>query len=78
MKVKDLIKKLEALDQNAEVIVTSSNFELNYASVPVSFVHQYNEGSKKTQIFRDAFDGETYSKEIWSIIGGAVPVVVVS
>jgi len=29
MTVKDLIKKLEALDQNAEVIVTSSNFELN-------------------------------------------------
>jgi len=78
MKVKELIKKLEALDQNAEVIVTSSNFELNGASVPLSFVHQYNEGSKKTQTFRDAFDGDTYSKETWSIIGGKIPVVMVS
>lgn len=78
MKVKDLIKKLEGLDQNAEVIVTSSNFELNGASVPVSFVHQYNEGSKKLQTFRDAFDGDTYSKETWSIIGGQTPVVMVS
>ena len=78
MKVKDLIKKLEALDQDAEVIVTSSNFELNGASVPVSFVHQYNEGSKKVQTFRDAFDGDTYSKETWSIIGGKTPVVMVS
>lgn len=78
MKVKDLIKKLEALDQNAEVIVTSSNFELNGANVPVSFVHQYNDGSKRVKTFRDAFDGDTYSKETWSIIGGQTPVVMVS
>lgn len=39
MKVKELIKILEALDQNAEVIVTSSNFELNGANVSASFVH---------------------------------------
>jgi hypothetical protein len=78
MKVKDLIKKLEALDQNAEVIITSSNFELNGACVPVSFVHQYNEGSKKTRTFTDAFDGDTYSKEIWSIMDGQTPVVMVS
>jgi len=77
MTVKDLIKKLEVLDQNAEVIVTSSNFELNGASVSVSFVHQYNEGSKKVQTFRDAFDGDTYSKETWSVIGGQTPVVMV-
>jgi uncharacterized protein YkuJ len=77
MKVKDLIKKLEALDQDAEVIVTSSNFELNGASVPVSYVHQYNEGSKKVQTFRDAFDGYTYSKETWLINGGKTPVVMV-
>lgn len=78
MKVKDLIKKLEALEQNAEVIVTSSNFELNGARVPVSVVHQYNEGSKEVRTFRDSFDGETYSKETWSIVGGQTPVVMVS
>jgi hypothetical protein len=78
MLVKDLIKKLEALDQNAEVIVTSSNFELGGAYVPVSFVHQYNEGIKEIQTFRDAFDGDTYSKETWSLMGGDMPVVMVS
>lgn len=77
MKVKDVIKKLEALDQNAEVITKSSNFELNGASVPVSFIHQYNEGSKETRTFRDAFDGETYSKETWSTVGGQIPVVII-
>ena len=74
----DLIKKLESLDQNAEVIVTSSNFELNGASVPISFVHQYNEGLKEVKTFIDYFDGDTYSKETWSIIGGQTPVVMVS
>jgi len=78
MKVKDLIKKLETLDQDATVIVTSPNFELNGASVPVSFVHQYNEGSKKLQTFRDAFDYVAYSTETWTIIGGKTPVVMMS
>ena len=78
MKVKDAIKKLQTLDQEAELIVTSSNFELNNANVPVSFIHQYNEGSTKTRQFRDAFDGDTYSKEVWSIIGGNIPVVKIS
>lgn len=76
MKVKDLIEKLSVLDQNAEVIVKSSNFEVN-ADVPVSFVHQYNTGSKKNKQFRDAFDGEVYSAETWSILGGDIPVVMI-
>ncbi len=58
--------------------MSSSNFELRGAHVPLSSVHQYNEGSKKNNEFRDAFDGETYTKEIWSIVGGQIPVVMVS
>jgi uncharacterized protein YkuJ len=78
MKVIDLIKKLEVLDQDAEVIVTSSNFELNGETVSVSFIHQYDSGSNKTKIFRDAFDNTKYSKEVWSIISGNTPVVLIS
>jgi hypothetical protein len=78
MKVKELIKRLEALDQNAEVIIESPNFELKGAKVPVSFVHQYNVGLKSKKAFMDAFDGEVYSKEVWSIIGGTMSVVMVS
>lgn len=78
MKVKDLISKLQTMDENAEVIVRSSNFELNGADVSVSFVHQYNEGLKHKETFRDAFDGGTYQKEIYSIIGGNEKVVSIS
>ena len=78
MKTKDLIKKLKELDPEAEVIVTSSNFEQNHAKVLVTSVHQYNGGSKRQQAFRDAFDNETYQKEVWSIIGGDLKVVLIS
>lgn len=78
MKVKDYIKELQKLNQEAEMIGVSSNYELRGALVPIDSVHQYNEGSKKTQTFRDDFDGETYDKETWSIVGGNLPVVLVS
>jgi len=78
MKVKDLCELLHKLDQEAEVIVSSSNFEQNKAKISVSYVHQYNERKKKTESFRDAFDGETYSKDTYSIIGGNTPVVMIS
>lgn len=71
-------KKLKELDPEAEVIVTSSNFEHSYRKVPVTFVHQYNEGSKKQEQFRDAFDNENYKKEIWSVIGGDLKIVLIS
>ncbi len=77
MKVKDVLKLLENCDQEAEVIVCSSNFELNHAEVPVSMVHQYDTGSKEKQTFRDAFDGETYDKEVYSIVGGKENVVLI-
>ena len=77
MNVKNLIEILKSLDENAEVIIHSSNFELRNAKVPVTFVHQYDTGSNKDQTFRDAFDGETYSKKTWEIFGGKTPVVMI-
>ena len=77
MKVKELISELEKLNPDAEVITTSSNFELNGAMISAKSVRQYNEGSKSIETFRDAFDGGSYNKETWSIIGGKTPVVTI-
>ncbi len=78
MKVKDAIKKLKSFNPEAELIITSSNFELNGSKVPVSFMTQYNEGSIRKQMFKDGFDGGIYQTETWSIIGGKLPVVTIS
>lgn len=78
MKVKDAIKELQKLDPNATLIVTSSNFELKYSKIKVSSIHQYDEGLVKKEGFRDAFDGENYSTEVWNIIGGKEKVVLIS
>lgn len=75
MKVKHLIEKLLKTDPEAEVIITSSNFELNGADVPLGGLIESDKGSKKERTFRDAFDGEIYSKEIWSISGGSLSVI---
>lgn len=78
MKVKDFIEKLKKLDQEAEVIIKSSNFELGSSNVLVSCIAQYNEGSKRKETFRDAFDGGAYQAEVWRISGGDIPVVYIS
>lgn len=77
MIVKKLIEKLLMCDQDVEVVVSSSNYELRNALVPVSMVHQYENGSKRTETFTDDFDNEDYSKETWSIIGGEIPVILI-
>jgi len=78
MKVRDLIKQLAKFDQNSTVIVTSSNFELDGSQVAVTSVYGTEEGSKKEQTFRDAFDGESYNKTTWSTQGGKLKVVKIS
>lgn len=75
MKVKDAIKKLQEMDQEAELIITSDNFELNHSTIPVQNIHHYKTGKKEVKTFRDAFDGETYQREIWSVYGGKLSVV---
>lgn len=78
MKVKDLIIELQAMDENAEVVITSENFELRGANVSASRVYQYDQCKKITRQFRDAFDGDTYFKEVWSLIDGDTSVVMLS
>lgn len=78
MKVKELIQKLLALNPEAEVIAASPNFELEGVLIAVSSVRQLDQGSKKMETFRDAFDGGTYEAETWSTIGGDLPVVTIS
>ena len=78
MKVKELIAKLQLLDQDASVIVCSSNFELRHANVDVSFVHQYNTALKKTCAFTDGFDYGRYDKDTWSMVGGTNKAVYIS
>lgn len=78
MKVKELMKKLEMFDPEAEVLVSSKNFELNRTNVAVSLIYQSMEGSKQVKTFVNAFDHETYEKEIWSTFGGNLPVIYIS
>lgn len=78
MTVKELIEKLQGFDQDATVIVDSNNFELNYAFVPLSYIKQWDNGSKKEETFHDAFDGTPYTKTTWDMTGGNTPVVYIS
>lgn len=79
MKVKELIKKLETLDPEAEVVTHSSNFEMNYAVVdyPGNFT-QYDTASKTSKMFRDAFDGNSYEMEVWHTSGGDKKIVILN
>lgn len=63
MKVKDLLKKLEALDQESTVVVTSENFEQNGAKKQARGIFEFKGNIVKEQ-FRDAFDGDSYSSEV--------------
>jgi len=78
MTVEELIKKLERLNPDAEVIIPSPNFEHKGETVPVTFIHNYNDGSVKNKKFIDAFDGIRYTKQTWSIFGGHNPVVLLN
>lgn len=78
MKVNELIVKLQLLDQDADVVIASSNFELRNADVDASSVHQYDDALKTTKTFMGAFDYENYQKETWSVAGGTSKIVYIS
>lgn len=78
MKVKDLIKELEKMNPEAEVIISSSNFELRNAFISDFHVTKYETGLKKKESFRDAFDGEEYKKEVWNLSGGSESIILIS
>lgn len=77
MKVSELIEKLSECDPNAEVIMRSDNFELHGSLVPVKYVNAFK-AQRKLETFRDAFDGETYSTEVFNVIDGNLTVVKLS
>jgi len=62
MKAKELAEKLMK-NPEAEVVITSDNFELNGATIPVSSVFPFN-GKMESKSFRDAFDGGTYNSNV--------------
>ena len=62
-KVKDLVKDLLKLDQNAVVVKTTDNFEQGQSTVLASSLDVFD-GTLEKQSFRDAFDGGSYSSEV--------------
>jgi len=63
MKVKELIDKLQKLDQNAIVVVTTDNFEQGHSKKQARGVHEFK-GDIVRENFRDAFDGGSYTSEV--------------
>lgn len=74
MKVKELVEQLLKEDQEATVVKTSSNFELNGATVEVKSINACK-ATKAREGFRDAFDGGSYSTEVWNLFSGNENVV---
>ena len=63
MTKKELLEKLEGVDDNTRIIVKSSNFELGNSFVEAkAYVGKY---SKEVKRFVDAFDGESYSTVVF-------------
>ena len=75
MTVTEAIEQLKAFPPDAEIVSISNNFELGRALVKVSGISLYTEGKKETEWFSDAFDGTSYSKEIYQPLGGDLPLV---
>lgn len=72
--VKELIEKLQKVDQNAIVIKTSNNFELRCADVKVNDILETT-GEFVNRKFQDSFDGETYNGKVFIRGEGNVKVV---
>lgn len=63
MKVGELKKLLETVDNDIEIICISDNFELNGNYVSANaFLQTFK---KKTEVFRDAFDHQLYTEEVF-------------
>lgn len=78
MKVKDLILKLQALDQDAIMVTIDDNImEMQGALVTATCVTQYDKAKKTTERFTDAFDDTTYNEDIWSFRGGEESIIII-
>ena len=66
MTVEELITKLESIpDKSTTVLVVSDNFEIQGNKIEVSMVYKIP-GKMERKSFRDAFDGESYGKSVFS------------
>jgi hypothetical protein len=66
MKVKELKRQLEGLDDELELIIKSDNYELRGSYVPArSIFKTTNKFKKKLESFVDDFDHTRYQKEIY-------------
>jgi hypothetical protein len=66
MTVEELITKLETIkDKTKTVLVVSDNFEIQGNKIEASFIYLLS-GKMERKDFRDAFDGESYSKSVFS------------
>jgi len=63
MKVKELIDKLQKLDQDSIVVVTTDNFEQGHSKKQARSVYEFK-GDIVRENFRDAFDGGSYTSEV--------------
>lgn len=63
MKIKELIEKLQKLDQNSIVVVTTDNFEQGNSKKQATYIHEFK-GDIVKENLRDAFDGGSYSSEV--------------
>ncbi len=63
MNVTELITRLQKLDPNTIVVVTTDNFEQGHQEIEAKHVYEYN-GDRVRESFTDAFDGGSYTKEV--------------
>jgi len=78
MKVKELVKHLLEVDQEATVIGPNSNFEQGHVDIELKYIWESHTGKKKVEHFTDAFDYTNYTKETWSCNDGKESVVKIS
>jgi len=75
MKVKEAIKLLKEQDPEAELIITSSNFELKNSMVSAKHIVGFNHGMEREVEFKDSFDQSGYKKPVWNLFVGSENVV---
>jgi len=66
MKVKDLIKQLQQLDQEAKIVVCNANNAYNFTSYTSSFIVSKREMQYRNDLFnysKPIFDEKKYKKE---------------
>ena len=64
MTVRELKEKLDQYNNDMEVVVTSSNFELNNSLVTINGIYK-SKMKESRETFKDAFDYSYYSEKVY-------------